>query len=55
MGNRFSSMNTLPNGGYLLMCSSVQSLCLDDNERQEAMSSCFANTANGDVVQSPGM
>ncbi len=33
--------------------STMQGLCLDNNEREETMNSYFADTANGDTVQSP--
>jgi len=46
-------MNTLSNGGYLITHRNMQGLCLNNDEREEAMNSYFANTANGDAVQSP--
>ena len=48
-----NSMNTLPNRKYLITHSTMQSLCLDNNERKETMNGYFLNTANSDIIQSP--
>ncbi len=45
------TMNTLSNGIHLIPRSTVQGLCLDNNEREERVNSYLANTANGDVVE----
>ncbi len=46
-------MNTLSNRRYLITHGTMQSLCLDNNERKKTMNSYFTNTANRNIVQSP--
>ncbi len=48
----FADLYTLPDGRYLITRNTMQSLCLDNNEREETMNSHFANMANSDIVQS---
>jgi len=45
-------MDTLSNREYLITHSTVQGLCLDNNERKETMNSYFLNTADSDTIQS---
>ena len=47
------STYTLPDRRYSVIHGTVQSLCLHNNKRDEAMNSYFTDTANSDVVQSP--
>ena len=46
-------MNTLSNRRYLVISSTMQSLCLDNNKRKEAMNGYFLNTADSNIIQSP--
>jgi len=45
------SVNTLPNTRSLVIDSTMQCLCLDNDEREETVNGYFANTANGSVIQ----
>ena len=45
-------MNTLPDSRYLTICDTMQSLCLHNDKREEAMNGHLTNTANSDVIQS---
>ena len=53
--NLSKRMNTLSDRRYLVACSTMQGLCLNNNEREKTVNGYFTNTANGDVVQSPEM
>ena len=46
-------IDTLPDGRHLVTCSTMQGLCVDNNQRKETMNSYLLNTADGDAVQSP--
>ena len=46
-------MNTLPDRGNLVISSTMQGLCLDNNERKETMNGYFLDTANSNIIQSP--
>ena len=48
-----NSRDALPNGRYLIIHSTMQGLCLDNDKRKETMNSYFSNTANSDIIQSP--
>ena len=46
-------MNTLPNREYLIIHGTMQSLCLDNNEREKTMNGYFILTADGNIIQPP--
>ena len=46
-----NSMNIFPNIIYLVTHSTMQGLCLDNNEREETMNGYFLNTADSAIVQ----
>ena len=52
-GRKISGINTLPNGGYLIAHSTMQCLCLNNNEREKTMNGYFILTADGNIIQSP--
>ncbi len=48
-----NSMDTLSNRKYLITHSTMQGLCLENNERRETMNSYFLNMVNNTIIQSP--